>query len=635
MIIHRLAAFVLPVFLCALFAFAAPPAAKTRYQVVRDDAGIWWYQAPDGTRFFSLGINNISPEPYMPRPGTKFYNPVPTEFKGDLAAWGKWASDLLRTHNFNTVGAWSSGAIPTGKGIVSTPVLYVVEHEGTRCLSPLRPDFEQFVRANTRTAIAKIPKDADLLGVFLDNEMPWYGKSGWDDIATYTLLEQALELPAKDDRRVAAMKFLASRHSSVESFAKAYEVDIKSWDQITAELFKMNTTAAAMQDRTAFTAMLAEKFYETTTRIVREELPGTLILGTRIPGNAPDAVIRACGKYCDVMSLNEYRAEPSASEHSLTRFWLLGGKPIMHTEYSWRAKENASGNPNTRGAGSVVQTQADRGRNYQSIVSDIATVPYVIGSHWFEFADQSPQGRFDGEDSNYGVVSLNNKPYVELLSAMRETNARVHKLHGESKRIMPTEMPRPKGVTFVPGQHPGRQPKMDLLAPWVREPEIWGGAESKINWSRKDSTLVLEYDTGSQFGAGMNIFGPKSMAITRGPGNATDLDGYATVVLDLEAPKGVQMNLVLAEAGAAHPGAGAFDVSAGDDGEGFISLPFYGKGSRETYRIQLTDLTRQMFFGNQSGALRVDMQAIRNTGLQFSGSPRKGTVIVHAFYLER
>jgi hypothetical protein len=50
---------------------------------VKDDNGVWWFQGPDGSRFYSLGVNNIEPEPFMPRPGSDYYNPVPTEFKGD------------------------------------------------------------------------------------------------------------------------------------------------------------------------------------------------------------------------------------------------------------------------------------------------------------------------------------------------------------------------------------------------------------------------------------------------------------------------------------------------------------------------------------------------------------------------
>lgn len=611
-------------------------APDTRYSVVKDDQGVWWFQTPGGERFYSIGMNNVTPEPYQPRPGTTFYAPVADQFDGDARAWAASVTSLLTSHGFNTLGAWSSAAIPTGGKMHTSPVLYVVEHEGTRCLSPLRPDFEDYVLRNVRAAIAKLPERSSMLGVFLDNEMPWYGKSGWDDLPTYTLLEQAFELPETDVRRIAALDFIKSRHATPAELAKDYKRTIADWRDVTAEMLRGCSVPAAMEDRRAFTQTLADRFYEVTTRIVRKELPDTLILGTRIPGNAPDAVIRACGRHCDVMSVNQYVHEGRADVNALTRFWVLGGnKPIMHTEFSWRARQNSSGDPNTRGAATVFETQAERAAAYSGLVSDIATIPYVIGSHWFEFADQSPQGRFDGEDSNYGIVDIHNKPYTELLGAMKIINAKVRDLHARTTRRMPSELPKPTSVTYTPGQHPERAPTINLLEDWIHDPEIWGASDAKLSWQRKDKDLVLTYDAGAQYGAGMNIFAPKSAGLAKGPEHAADLDGYSTIVLEAIAPKGLLINIVLAEAGAAASSSPQFDTSAGDDGEGYVSTILEGTGSAETYRIPIASLTRQQFFGNQRGVMRIDMQAVRNLGIQVSGEPRRGEMIVRSFRLDK
>lgn len=610
----------------------APPGG--RYSVVKDDRGVWWFQGPDGNRFYSLGINNISPEPYAPRPGTSFYNPVPTQFGGRIGDWAAHVTALLTDHGFNTLGAWSSPDIPTAPGLHATHVLYLVGHEPTRCLSPLLPDFESTILANLRTARDKI-KHPGVLGVFLDNEMPWYGKSGWDDIPTYTLLEQAFELPASDIRRIRALEFLKARHESPAALSAAYLRTVDRFEDISAPYLMGCSSPAVMADREAFTAMLADRFYETTTRIVRAEMPGILILGTRIPGNAPDAVIRACGRHCDVMSLNQYIFDNRADVNTLTRFWVLGGRPIMHTEFSWRARQNASGNPNSRGAGAILESQADRAAAYASLVTDIATVPYVIASHWFEFSDQSPQGRFDGEDSNYGVVDIHNEPYTELLAAMKTANAQVYALHASTTRVMPSELPERKAVTYTPGQHPGRAPTLDLLGAWTQQPELWGAPDASMTWRRADTGLLLTYDAGSQYGAGINLFGPRASALSRGPDFATDLDGYSTIVLEALVPKGLQVNIVLAEAGAAPPSTPTFDTTAGDDAEAYVSIPLFGTGAVETYRLPIVSLLRQPFFGSQSGGYRIDMQAVRNLGIQLSGEPRRGEVHIRSFRLER
>lgn len=604
------------------------------YKVVKDDRGVWWFESAGGERFVSIGVNNVSDEPYAPRPNTTFYAPVAGKYAGDKAAWGVAVRRLLTDHGFNTLGGWSSAAAIEGGSMRCTPVLYVVEGDHFRCLESLRPDFESYVRANTKAGIARIPAGADVLGVFLDNEMPWFGKSGWDDIPTYTLLEKAFELPASDVRRLETVKFLEARHGSFEAFAKAWARPFESWNSLTSAAMQPSSTDAAMADREAYTALLADRFFEVAARITREEMPGTLLLGVRFPGNAPESVIRACGRHCDVVSVNQYLFEPRADERTLARFWLLGGRPLMHTEFSWRGRSNASGNPNSRGAGAIVQTQAERAAAYEGLVPDSLSYPVVIGSHWFEFSDQSPQGRFDGEDSNYGIVDIHDRPYTELLAGMARANATLHDLHARTTRRMPDSLPKRRAVTYEPGQHPGRPPALDLLQPWVRDPEVWGAPDASMTWSREGDALVLEYDAGSQYGAGINIFGPASCRIDRGPEHSTDLDGYFAIELDVTAPEGLQLNVVFAEAGSATPSS-TFDLGAGDDGESYIADALFATGQRSTLRVPIASLRRQLFHGNQAGGFGISMNAVRNLGLQVSGSPRTGRVVVHAFRLVR
>lgn len=615
---------------------AAPATTAPLYSVVKDDNGVWWFQGPDGSRFYSLGVNNIEPEPSIPpRPDSDYYNPVPTEFKGDTDAWASFVRNFLTELGFNTAGAWSSTVLPTNERFVATPILYVVLHDDTRCLAPLQPDFESFVLQNVKDSIAKLPGREGLLGVFLDNEMPWFGKTGFHYIPTYTLLELAFELPTDDARHKAALEFLQSRHGSVESLAAAYGQPVHSWDDVTVKLLRGSTSREAATDREQFTAMLAERFFEVSSRIVRQELPGVLILGPRFPGDAPDTVIRAAGKYCDVISVNDYRFAPEADENTLARFWLLGGRPLMHTDFSFRARANASGNLNTYGVGPVFDTQADRAAAYAALVSDTATVPYVIGSHWFGFADQSPQGRFDGEDGNYGIVDIHNEPYPEMVAAMKATNASVPALHASTKRVMPTELRPRMAASYSPGQHPERPPTLGLIGDWVGPPETWAAPDAKISWEMTAGELVLKYEAGTQYGAGINLFGPKANAIGHGRSLATDLDGYASILIDVTAPKGLQLNIVLAEAGSATIWTPKFDTSAGDDGEAFTSIPLFGTGVRTTHRLPIDGLLLQQFYGNQAGARRIDMQAVRSLGLVVSGEPGTGTVVVHRLELVR
>ena len=38
-----------------------------------------------------------------------------------------------------------------------------------------------------------------------------------------------------------------------------------------------------------------------------------------------------------------------------------------------------------------------------------------MGAHWFEYIDEPPEGRFDGEDNNFGFLSEKDEPYAPLV----------------------------------------------------------------------------------------------------------------------------------------------------------------------------------------------------------------------------
>ena len=52
------------------------------------------------------------------------------------------------------------------------------------------------------------------------------------------------------------------------------------------------------------------------------------------------------------------------------------------------------------------------------------SLPYMVGVHWFEYGDEPAEGRFDGENSNYGVVNIRDEVYEILTDRMTAVNAR-------------------------------------------------------------------------------------------------------------------------------------------------------------------------------------------------------------------
>ncbi len=616
--------------------------ANFAFKIVKDQQDKYWFQDPDGKKFLSVGINHVVSYPFKPKPGSEFYNPVKTVFAGDYNRWKADVIKLMKNAGFNTFGSWSDPKL-VDDGIYNTICVYVAKHHLERCMDGFLPDFEEKVRQNVKFILKDYDNVDNVFGVFLDNEMSWYGESPWTIVRNYTLLEKALR--SKDDPHYGqnspyykiASDFLKEKYKTIEAFSQAWDRSITSWDDLSFELARSGLNDTVRTDRDEFTALAAEKFYSRAAKVVREMLPGKLILGTRFAQKAPEGVIRACGKYCDVISFNDYRKLPKADEHLLAKYWIWGGKkPLMVTEYAWRAEENTSGNPNSGGAGAVVKTQAQRAENYQKYVGDLLSYPMIIGAHWFEFADQSPQGRFDGENSNYGVVDIHHRPYTELLTAMKQTNDRLEKLHAQSDRQVPKSLPKPKEVVFEASQRPERSPSIDLLAMIpVKDPELFHAPDASIELKKSDDHLVIPIDTGNKWGCGILFFGPEKFKNSVGPEYSTDLDGYSAIELDAVIGEETIFDIFLDEAGIDAPDAVSYDLSAGDDGESFV-IPFAkGQGERFLYRFELKDIKPRKDWGNQKGLRRVDMHAMKGVAIFFHGGQKIEQVHIFSLKLVR
>jgi hypothetical protein len=477
------------------------------------------------------------------------------------------------------------------------------------------------------------------MGFYLDNEMKWFGKSAWDVSPNYTLLELAMDMPAKDSARQEAKNFLIKKYQTPDAFAKAWNIPLDSWDNLTANTLRGSINSVSIKDRDEFTEYAAEKYFSVSAKIARKLMPGKLILGVRFAGDSPDGVIKACGRYCDVISYNKYQVEPDVNKRLLARYWILGQKPVMITEYSWRGKENSSGCLNNRGAGTVVETQAQRADNYKKYIAAMYAQPMVIGTHWFEFADQSPDGRFDGENSNYGVVDIYNKPYTTLLDAMTAANKQAFEIHSTSDIPAIDKLPEEATVVFEPGQYPDRPPFVDLIhEKWIKQPELFHAEDASIALEGLDvneGNLIINFNTGSLWGCGMLIFGPERYAVKSGPVYATNLDGYDAIEFDWFVPKNVTYEIMADEAGVDLPDKAKYNTLAGDDAESFMFGNHSGSGNREKCRFEFKNIKPRTSWGNQNGQRRFTTNAMKGIGLYVAGGQGNGKIIIYSMRLVR
>jgi agarase len=295
----------------------------------------------------------------------------------------------LRDWHFNTVGAWSAREM-IGTGIAYAPVLDMAASAGRDVwLKGGVVDYfsPAFRAAADRAAAAKCAphaKDPWLLGYFTDNELRW----GKDWRSGETLLDSYLKMPPDSPGFHAAAELIRRSGHTVQNLTP--------------------------EDQAEFLGLVAAEYARVTHDAIRKYDP-----------NPGDSAIRAVAPYFDVISYHSYDAD--APVKRLEQVNALTGKPVMITEFSFKAMD--SGLPNTKGAAKPVATQADRADGFTHYVTALAQLPYAVGFHWFEYRDEPKEGRFDGENSNYGVVKIDSTPWTVLTDRMSLVNQGIEALH--------------------------------------------------------------------------------------------------------------------------------------------------------------------------------------------------------------
>ena len=249
--------------------------------------------------------------------------------------------------------------------------------------------------------------------------------------------EQAFEnipkvVPGLDEKSGAKRRLVAllrDKYLDIGKFNAAWEMKeaAKSFDELSqTRLFV--TTKAAGEDVNALFGLLMEAYYKQVADAYRKHCPNHLLLGNRwLTSTANnDAVVRAGGKYLDVLSVNYYTDafEPAFLQRIHT---LSGGRPILLSEWHYGSTESG-----LSGGARQVKDQRERGLAYRNYVEQAAALGFVVGQEWFSYVDQPLTGRwfqkYEGEKGNIGLVNVADRPYEEMLSQATQANANVYQV---------------------------------------------------------------------------------------------------------------------------------------------------------------------------------------------------------------
>lgn len=410
------------------------------FTVNKTNTGNWYFIDPQGYPFYSLGLNCTSAygdETLGNNGENRYRKALEKKYKRTDAVkvnnlWLNKTEKKLDSWGFNSTGCWSSKhwknrrphveIIWAGyKGIWDGKVKKA--YKGFPDV--FSPEFAEYAEVLIKEKCSKYRNDTTLIGYFIDNELHWTGD--WEKYPSVTAMDEFLNLPKEYAGKKRVTQFLSENYQDINSLNNELGTKYKSFQDVTN---LMNKITPENRDKIAglysnFIEIIAERYFSVTTSLIKKYDPDHLILGVRFAYGAPVEVVKICGKYCDVISANIYQPIPDAKY--LERLAKISGRPILITEFSHRAED--SGLPNSKGAGTVFKTQSERAFWYKLYITTAASSPYSVGCHYFKWVDQPREGRGnppDGENSNYGIITIQGSPYTELIEAAKEINNSVY-----------------------------------------------------------------------------------------------------------------------------------------------------------------------------------------------------------------
>ncbi|HXI84274.1 MAG TPA: hypothetical protein VNL17_09330 [Verrucomicrobiae bacterium] len=584
--------------------------------------------------FYSLGVCVVIPEETWPdrpefakRKALGSYDGF-SRFGSDTQAWARATARRLESWGFNTAAAWCSEELYQ-QPIYHARVVWLCgpSRNEDRLIDVFSAEYAQAVEQVATREVAPYKDDPWLIGYFLNNELPWYGEHGWPEDPNHSLFDRYLALPLSAPGRQELFRFLHEQYADITALNADWTTSAGTWEELEKQPVLLPKNRTAKRLKYAWAGRVADRYFSICVASVRRHDSNHLILGCRFAVKPPRAVMEALAKYTDVVSINMYSKNGKVDLGYLRDTHALTKKPVLITEFSWRAMQNSSGDRNTEGAEVTVDTQAERAERYRAFVSKVADEPYIMGTHWFQYLDQPPGGRWiDGEDSNYGIVDIHDQPYKELVEAMTEVHKQLPSILATRTNNLPASFDEEAWGEFLTARvSPGHlsapvqmEPNESVLSSnqlVVHQDDAQG---NKGSWEQTEEAWVLTYETASGWGLHGDL-----------PLEQLDLRGAQTLEIEFEAPAGLQIQVLLQETGDGPPGHQVYEGARGADGESYELPQFTATGARQVVRLRLTDAERRIYWGNQGGNMILDTQGLRAISFLIRSGQGKGQLRIY------
>lgn len=278
-------------------------------------------------------------------------------------------------------------------------------------------DFATVAASKAATLVSKYNGHEPLnVGMYSDNEIGWGNKA--DGYTKWSVPVATLKLAGTAPAKIEFVNQLTTKYTTIGALNTAWGTAYGSWAALLADTHSTLTSAGAISvgmqvDFSAFLLDYARTYFQTVKDALDTAGYDGLYLGVRFRGNAyTDEVLQANAEIADAVSVNIYTNNFSVSN---PEFKLLD-KPVIISEFSMTTP---AGNGKQSGAFETPTSKAAEDGVLQLIFDDLKSWHNVVGLQWWEYADESPTGRFaDGENLGFGLVSITDRPYTDLVTTL-------------------------------------------------------------------------------------------------------------------------------------------------------------------------------------------------------------------------
>jgi hypothetical protein len=328
--------------------------------------------------------------------------------------WSAIALSLMKQYGFNTVANWSEWKIAQKAQFPYVRPMHFSPRR-TKCIYRDFPDvFASTMEADAAEYAGQLKEhegDRAFIGYFLMNEPTW-------GFASDTPAEGMLFNTESCATRDALAAHLRGRYGNDDKLRAAWGMEV-TFERVRSGRWHGKVSDAAREDLTAFSTVMAERYFSMLSAACKRVDPNHLNLGARYYTVPPRWALLGMKSF-DIFSINCYRQQVPADQ--LNVIAEATGKPTLIGEWHFGALD--VGLPAT-GIG-YVASQEDRGKAYRFYLENAAAISNCIGVHYFTLYDQSAIGRFDGENYNIGFLDICNRPYEPLCRGALESHRRMY-----------------------------------------------------------------------------------------------------------------------------------------------------------------------------------------------------------------